>query len=110
MLRAQKAHVIAITLRPGRAHKPKTLIDTASTSILLIPPMLVLSGSLNEDQVSPREALAILGVFTLIHAAVTSRLTRASWLDLSAASAAYCSVLLILVTYFGNVALTETQQ
>ena len=108
-LRAKKAHVIAIILRRGRAHKPRTLIDTASTLILLIPPMLVLSGSLKEDQVSPHEALAILEVFTLVHAAVMSRLTRASWLDLFAASAAYCGVLLIFVTYFGNVALTEAQ-
>jgi hypothetical protein len=54
------------------------------------------------DRNSTFDAVGILVVFTLLFSAAMSLLTKAKRHELFAASAAYCAVLVVFISNFGN--------
>ncbi|OSS47459.1 hypothetical protein B5807_07301 [Epicoccum nigrum] len=88
---------------PARIERLVGLIITFIIFILLVLPVVAMYKLTSVgDRNSTFDAVGILVVFTLLFSAAMSLLTKAKRHELFAASAAYCAVLVVFISNFGN--------
>ena len=88
---------------PSRVNTLVGLIITTVIFVLLILPVVAMYWLTSFDtHDSTFRAIGVLIVFTLLFGAAMSVLTRALRHELFAASAAYCAVLVVFISNFGN--------
>ena len=90
----------------SRVDKLIGVIITAIVFVLLVLPVVAmyrLTAFKNSEQ-SIFHAVGVLVVFTLLFSATMSLVTKAQRHELFASSAAYCAVLVVFISNFGNLA------
>jgi amino acid permease len=87
----------------SRVDKLVGLIITIIIFVLLVLPVVAMYKLTSAgDDNSTIKAVGILVVFTLLFGAAMSFVTKAKRHELFAASAAYCAVLVVFISNFGN--------
>ena len=89
----------------SRINKLVGIIITSIVFILLVLPVVAMY-KLTAFGTNPQSifsAIGVLIVFTLLFSAAMSLITKAQRHELFAASAAYCAVLVVFISNFGNI-------
>ncbi|KAK4892340.1 hypothetical protein LTR27_009174 [Elasticomyces elasticus] len=87
----------------SRINRVVGMIITVVIFILLIVPVITMYRLTSfGNQATTLDAVGILIVFTMLFSAAMSLLTKASRHELFAASAAYCAILVVFISNFGN--------
>jgi amino acid permease len=88
---------------PSRVDTLVGLIITVMIFILLVLPVVAMYELTSIGKAdSTIKAVGVLVVFTLLFSAAMSFVTKAKRHELFAASAAYCAVLVVFISNFGN--------
>lgn len=102
-LRAKTKNKAIHYVSPSRIDMLVGLVITAIIFVLLVLPVVAMYklASIGKDN-STIKAVGVLVVFTLLFSAAMSFVTKAKRHELFAASAAYCAVLVVFISNFGN--------